>query len=150
MQDGSSRRPYGITAISVLLLTVGANLAGIAIVNLGMDMRFLASEAGASARYLMFAYIFSGLMTAGFGIALYEGMKWARSASLFVLAFFTTLKAFSFYSAPNGGRVTSAAMCVVCLAGIAYLSLPEAKGFLVTFRKPEERSVPVGALPKAL
>lgn len=153
-QDTLTKRPYGITAISVLLLAFGAQITGLAILNLSMDMSFLASPGGSTLRYLLFAYIFAGLSTAGIGIALYEGLEWARTASLFVFAFFTTLKLFSLLSQPLRGSlfVLGVGFCLVCVSSILYLSMPEARHFLgLPLKKRWEAPMePAGALQRAL
>jgi hypothetical protein len=131
-QGNSVQRPMGIFAISVLMLAAGAVAIGVAILNLSLDMTYFASPAGATARYFMFGLVFSGLAIAGFGIALWEGLAWARSASLFVLSFFTTLKLFSVAAQPfpNNLMSTDAGVALICVASIFYLALPEARQFL--------------------
>ena len=143
-----TNRPAGITAVSTLLVTIGAVVAGAAIVALCADIRFLASAAGLRYEATMLGFVFSGLSFGGFGIGLYEGYAWSRPASLAGLAFVATLQVFSLAST---GLASAASYSggVLALVGtsVVYLSLPTTKRFFHSVQQPVDPAFAVSAEP---
>ncbi len=149
-------RPLGITAVSTLLVTLGALVTGVAILTLCIDVKFLATAAGLRFEAVMLGLVFSGMSFAGFGVGLYEGYSWARPASLSALAFVATLQVFSLASA---GLVRNAVsfqtgLLALMATSVLYLSLPSAKRYCRPIRQTQNPSTvdqaePVGALQQA-
>src|SRR3954453_23368431 len=124
-------RPIGITAVSTLLVTLGAVVSGLSILSLCQDIRILTTPTGLRFEAIMLGFMFAGFSFAGFGIGLYEGYSWSRPASLAALAFVATVQVFSLASS---GLVTNAVSYQSGLLGLLamsvfYLSLPTAKRF---------------------
>ncbi len=137
-----ANRPIGITAISTLMVTLGAQIAGLSIFAMCSDIHYLSTQAGSPMEYTLLAFIFLGFSTAGFGIGLYEGWHWARSASLCVLSFFATLKAFSVASVGLFTGLVSVDSGLLLLLGfsVMYLSLPQAKSFFAVHVFPVQQA----------
>jgi apolipoprotein N-acyltransferase len=146
----------GITAVSTLLVTLGALVTGVAILSLCSDIRFLATAPGFCFEAIMLGLVFSGMSFAGFGIGLYEGYPWARSASLSALAFVATVQVFGLASA---GLVRNAVsfqtgLLALMATSVLYLTLPSAKRYFRPVRQTQNPSTvdqaqTVGALQQA-
>ena len=144
-------RPAGITAISTLLVTIGAIVCGAALLAISMSMDTLTTVAGLKTEGLMLGFFFAGGMLGGFGIGLYEGYGWARTASLAALAFVATLQVFAVSAAGLLNAVSYDAGWFALAAGsVVYLSMPTAKKFFSPFRQAVAVTVEAQAEPVAM
>ena len=134
---GSERtRPAGITAISTLLVTIGAITCGAALLAICMDLNRLTTVAGLQFEAMMLGFFFAGGMLGGVGIGLYEGYGWARPASLAALAFVATLQVFAVSAAGLRHAVSyDAGLFALAASSVVYLSMPKAKKFFSPFRE---------------
>lgn len=149
-------RPIGITAVSTLLVTLGALVSGLSIVSLSQDLSILTTPIGLRFEAIMLGFIFTGFSFAGFGIGLYEGYSWSRPASLAALAFAATVEVFSLASA---GLVSNAisyqsGLLTLLAASVFYLSLPKVKSFFRPLRQslipsPSMQGESMGAMQRA-
>ncbi len=135
---GSKRnRPKGITAISTLLVTLGALVCGASLLALCVDLGTLTGMAGLRFELTMLGFFFAGGLLAGFGIGLYEGYAWARPAALAALAFVATLQVFSLVEVgPQNAIRYEAGVFVLAASSVLYLSMGTAKRFFSPFRQP--------------
>jgi hypothetical protein len=138
-----ANRPVGITAVSTLLVTMGALVSGVAILVLCQDIQALTTAAGLRFEAVMLGFIFTGFSFGGFGIGLYEGYPWARPAALAALAFVATLQVFSL--ATTGMMTIAISYQVELLALVAvsviYLSLQKSKRFFRPIQQTQSTTV---------
>ena len=137
-------RPAGITAISTLLVTLGAIVCGAALLAICMSMDTLTTVAGLRFEGFMLGFFFAGGTLAGFGVGLYEGHGWARTASLAALAFVATLQVFAVSATGLQHAISyEAGLFALAASSIVYLSMPTAKKFFSPFRQSAAVNVDV-------
>jgi hypothetical protein len=126
-----ANRPAGITAVSTLLVTLGAVVSGLSILSLCQDISILTTPTGLRLEAIMLGFMFAGFTFAGFGVGLYEGYSWSRPASLGALAFVATLLVFSLASSGlvNNAVSYQSGLLGLLATSVFYLSLPTAKRF---------------------
>ncbi len=129
-------RLAGITAISMILITLGALLCGAAFLALCTDIPRLASAEGLRYELIMLAMIFMGGLFAGIGIVLYEGSAWARPAAMGALAFVATLQVFGIASRGLPQAISyEEALLAITATSVLYLSLPKIQKLFSPFRR---------------